>query len=76
MGELSSLVSESWSQDLAVKLQVVYLKKMMTNPRSCRFPYLTLTGRSSDSGILKYHSRNTVGYQKALESKLLKVCRL
>ena len=55
MGERSSLVSESWSQDLPVELYVVCLKKKnkkMTQSLFCRFPLLTLTGCSRGAGIL------------------------
>ena len=54
MGARSSLVSESWSQDLPVELYLVKKKKnkKMKKSRFCRFPYLTLTGRSSNAGVL------------------------
>ena len=50
MGARSSLVSESCSRDIPVLR--IKKKKNMTKSRFCRFPYLTLVGRSSDAGIL------------------------
>ena len=40
-------------------------KKKMMKSQFCRYPYLTLTGHSSDARI-KDHSRNTVSYPKSL----------
>ena len=40
--------------------------KKMTKSLFCRFPYLTLTGRSSGAGVLYDHSRSTVSYPKSL----------
>ena len=48
------MVYELLSVDLPVELQVVLLKKKKkkrTKTWFCRFPYLSLTGRSSDAGV-------------------------
>ena len=55
MGARSSLVNESWSEDLPVgRSKKEKNKKMMTKSRFLPISilYLTLTGRSSGAGVL------------------------
>ena len=56
MGERRGTVCELLSTDLPVELEVVLLKEIRRRrgrkSRFCRFPYLSLKGRSSDAGVL------------------------
>ena len=57
---------ESWHRDTTGAVgRFKKKKKKMTKTRFCRFPDLTLTGRSGTLWT-KDHSRNTVSYLKGL----------